>query len=960
MIGTPVPLGSDVRVNTSTTGTQTHASVTALADGGWLVLWSSIGQDGGGSGIYARRFDASGAATAEFRINDTTALDQTYAAATALDDGGFVVTWSSNGQDGSGYGIFTRRYDSAGTPGPETQVNVYTTSRQDYSSVKALADGGYLVTWSSLGQDGSGYGIYGRRYDQSGAPGGEFKISQTTALDQVSSSIAALADGGYVVSWSSNGQDGSGHGVFARRYDAAGVASDEFQINTYTPLNQWFATTTALVDGGFLVTWSSNGQDGSNHGIYGRRYSATGDAGDEFRVSTYSASEQVYSSAVALADGGFVVTWSSNGQDGSNHGIFGRRFGADGLPIGEEFRLNDTTTGPQLNETPYTESGLAVLDDGRLVQTFYGDGEVYIRLFAVPDRSHAYIVENTPATTVVYDARSLTAEDPVSYALEGADAGYFTIDQATGQVRFLASPDAEDALHVPAYEITVVVTDATETETRQAVTVTVLDVLEAPSDIVLDATGSTAALAAVDNVTRTISVREHAMGRVAYLSAIDDDIGDTHTFSIVGGDGRFVIRNGNELHVVDPVALDFERDGTGVTLTLAASDGTSTVTLTYQINIIDMAIDVVARATAGSDTIFGGDGPDRLMGQGGNDLLVGGLGNDKLYGGLGSDTHDGGAGFDVAHYDDAAYGSVTASLSSPSRNTGAAAGDTYVSIEGLAGGSGNDRLYGDDNANALYGLDGHDHLYGGLGADTLDGGSGTDYARYDDAAYGNLTVSLLLPFLNTGAAAGDVFTAIEGLVLGSGNDRIYGNGAANYLYGMGGNDHLYGMAGADYLHGGAGIDYARYDDASYAGLTADLANIVAGTGVAAGDRFVEIEGLVLTQNSDRGYGTSGANTIYGRAGDDTLDGRGGNDRLFGEGGRDTFVFGTGYGRDTVDFVSADDFVDVRGAFATGAAALAAAVQVGTTVEIRLNSSDVMVLLGTALGDLSTSHFITGL
>lgn len=50
--------------------------------------------------------------------------------------------------------------------GPEFRINSYTASAQSYPSVATLTDGGFVVTWQSNGQDGSGYGIYGQRYGQ--------------------------------------------------------------------------------------------------------------------------------------------------------------------------------------------------------------------------------------------------------------------------------------------------------------------------------------------------------------------------------------------------------------------------------------------------------------------------------------------------------------------------------------------------------------------------------------------------------------------------------------------------------------------------------------------------------------------------------------------------------------------------------------------------------------------------
>ena len=95
----------------------------------------------------------------------------------------------------------------------------------------------------------------------------------------------------------------------------------EFRANTYTSSDQIYSSVTALNDGGFVVTWSSYGQDGSGYGIYGQRYAADGTpVGSEFRANTSTSSNQVYSSVTALNDGGFVVTWSSYGQDGSSYG----------------------------------------------------------------------------------------------------------------------------------------------------------------------------------------------------------------------------------------------------------------------------------------------------------------------------------------------------------------------------------------------------------------------------------------------------------------------------------------------------------------------------------------------------------------------------------------------------------------------------------------------------------------
>src|SRR5687767_9140249 len=67
--------------------------------------------------------------------------------------------------------------------------------------------------------------------------GPEFRINVQTAGHQRQPSVGPAADGGFLVAWGGEG-DGSGLGVFARRYDAAGAGGSEFQVNTLTGGNQ--------------------------------------------------------------------------------------------------------------------------------------------------------------------------------------------------------------------------------------------------------------------------------------------------------------------------------------------------------------------------------------------------------------------------------------------------------------------------------------------------------------------------------------------------------------------------------------------------------------------------------------------------------------------------------------------------------------------------------------------------
>lgn len=295
-------------------------------------------------------------------------------------------------------------------------------------------------------------------------------------------------------------------------------------------------------------------------------------------------------------------------------------------------------------------------------------------------------------------------------------------------------------------------------------------------------------------------------------------------------------------------------------------------------------VGVLINAGDGDDVINAGAGPDLILGGNGNDTINAGTGNDTLNGGLGADVLDGGAGNDVATYENATA-FVVASLTDSLINVGDAAGDTYNSVENLAGSAYSDTLIGNSSANKLSGGDGNDTLEGMGGADALVGGTGVNTASYTHAAVG-LTVSLRTPASNTGDAFGDTFTQIQNLVGSGFNDTLIGDANANTINGGAGDDILEGLGGADSLIGGAGNNTASYANADV-GLTASLTNAGINTGHATGDTYTQIQNLAGSAFNDTLIGDAAVNILSGANGDDILEGMGGADDLRGDLGIDT-------------------------------------------------------------------------
>ncbi|MEQ8829106.1 MAG: tandem-95 repeat protein [Alphaproteobacteria bacterium] len=258
--------------------------------------------------------------------------------------------------------------------GAEFTVHTTTVGDQAYPAMGVLPDGGYVVTWSSQNVDGSGHAIMFQRMAADGTPvGAETRASTYAAGDQINSEIATHADGSFTIVWSSNGQDGSDWSVQAQRFNADGTPNGaEFQLNTDVTIGtQVHPHIQAMPDGGDLIIWSAYNVDGSASAVMMRRFDADGNelTAGPTRVNTTTAGEQYvwteHGSPMAVYDdGSYVITWASQNVDGSGYAMVAQRFDAAGTPSGGQFQVNTSTLNDQ-----HTGS-VAVLDNGNTVFTW--------------------------------------------------------------------------------------------------------------------------------------------------------------------------------------------------------------------------------------------------------------------------------------------------------------------------------------------------------------------------------------------------------------------------------------------------------------------------------------------------------------------------------------------------------------------------------------------------------------
>lgn len=411
-------LNSEFRINNRSTGSQYGAAITTDADGNFRVVWEEALNER--NRIYTRRFQKDGrplsddllvqdlafspaiamdrdgnVAIAHTLPNERTNSRDIYvsrltstdrnqngffaveredfqgsAAIAISDDGSYMVTWTSLNQDGDGAGIYARQFNADGSPaGAEVRVNATTRGNQFEPAIATNGKGNFVITWSSFGQDGSGYGIYAQLFNVNGRPvGGELPVNLTTENDQLSAKVVMGADGSFVVAWGCRNK-----GLVARRFDAVGQPlSDEIQISQ-TSTGSHFAPSIALdSQGNFVVAWAST-QERNDADIYMRRFSATGSPlSDELRVNSHTPGRQVAPTVAMQGDGNFIVTWQSQGQDGDGYGIYAQQFeiasavsfsqptyqiGENGVPVGAQVTVTRSSDLHLASQVAYEITG---------------------------------------------------------------------------------------------------------------------------------------------------------------------------------------------------------------------------------------------------------------------------------------------------------------------------------------------------------------------------------------------------------------------------------------------------------------------------------------------------------------------------------------------------------------------------------------------------------------------------
>jgi methionine-rich copper-binding protein CopC len=417
------PSTEEFRVNTTTAGNQTDPAIARLKDGSHVIAWKSEQSPPsvGVQGVCTQRYGANGQALGGEACFAPNVAPLAGPVAVALAQGGYLIIWAEpqSGRFGN-TNVWAQRFDTNGIVlGGAQQINSVTSGDSAIPVGGAgLADGGYVVTWASAFTRETSSDIFARRFGADGAPcpcGSEKRVN--TFISSFESSrgqpmVAALKDGGYVISWISINQDVRGGAVFAQRYGSdpnSGPVGRETPLarnplGTLTGGRAGDQTITALANGGYVLTYqlTSSTPDERNRlfQVVVQPFAADGTAladlslvdpplpGAPIRLCTSSRIPpntpcpvfQGSPAVEALDDGSFVVAWTADKSSIGANESYVRRYSGEGAPLGAPTRF--TPLGVTAVLSPTSGGGFVVaFDELNRVAAFPSTSEIKARYF---------------------------------------------------------------------------------------------------------------------------------------------------------------------------------------------------------------------------------------------------------------------------------------------------------------------------------------------------------------------------------------------------------------------------------------------------------------------------------------------------------------------------------------------------------------------------------------------------
>jgi hypothetical protein len=339
------PLTGEFQVNPTSLENSVTPAVAMDGSGNFVITWASDNQNSSGNwGVYCRYYNSQGNPQGQpYAVASTAASDEQNPTIAMDAKGAFVIAWTSDRTGGPT--VYAERFKNGGAPvGAAFRVNTTTAGNQSEPAAAMDANGDFVIAW--LSNQNGGQQVFAQDYHADGGKVGSETQVSTGGTNQQDPAVAMDASGAYTVLWSSN-QGLLFRDIYGRQFKTDGnPLAAEFPVASYLLGDSRWPSIDVGPGGNYLVSWSVNGEDAlGTWGVYAQEMSPSGSLlGSPFPVNTTTAGDQQYSSVAANAAGQAIIVWSGNGV-GDPSGVFGRRVALSDLVVSPTAGLVTTEAG---------------------------------------------------------------------------------------------------------------------------------------------------------------------------------------------------------------------------------------------------------------------------------------------------------------------------------------------------------------------------------------------------------------------------------------------------------------------------------------------------------------------------------------------------------------------------------------------------------------------------------------
>lgn len=371
-------------VSQNSTNDQITPSVDMDEEGNFIVVWK--GREGSGSTysvLNVRKYNNAipeDDADVLISFSDFSANKAKTPDVDLNGDGSFVVAWEYEDYVGSSEYIRAQIFDGDNSPQVDGDISVAGFQNTSNPKIAADKDGGFVVVYDA-DDNGNGQYIQGGRYNRFGD-----KIESWDFYDEGGEgntaghpAIGMNDRGDFVVAWEDNlnaigGEctegDCDGYGIYFKQYQDGEnqpytVSSSEM-VNTYSNGDQSNPAIAKDGEGNYVVVWQGYRGEDVEDEILGQRFNSEGEkVGDEFKINTTTTDDQTQPDVAMNTDGDFIVTWESYDQASSSQRIYAQMYNASAEPVGTEHLL--------ASEFDYSEPAVAIDDNGGAIVVYAHD-----------------------------------------------------------------------------------------------------------------------------------------------------------------------------------------------------------------------------------------------------------------------------------------------------------------------------------------------------------------------------------------------------------------------------------------------------------------------------------------------------------------------------------------------------------------------------------------------------------